>query len=155
MFPYDLYVKENGANYTLGNSKVEINLELVGVKLFNRSVINKKTGYVWTNNDDLMPICYIPGFDYTKATTVFSSGVKVNEDGREYAYGEWAFDDGSVKKFLTLSVYDNLPAVRSEVRLDGRLNCSENNYEVAIPDGVLDIGDKKRKLIFEYIPAVL
>lgn len=151
-YPYDLYATQSGNSFTLGNSKVEINLELVSGKLFNRSVINKKTGYVWSNSDDLMPICYIPGFNYANATVNFESLVKINEDGREYLAAVWNFNDGSVKKIFTLSLYDNLPAIRADVRLDGRLNCSQDSYAVAIPDGVLDINDRKRKLIFEYIP---
>lgn len=150
----DIKVTRNGNLFTLSNSKIEFNLELVGSKLFSRSLENKQTGYKWENHEDLLPTCYVPGFIYNGASVEFTAKEGVNEDGSNLVKATWTTKSQLATLYYTLTIYENLPAINAEMRLDGKVECNgENNFQDVLSEGVLDLNDKRKKLIFEYVPT--
>ena len=65
----NFYYNAINNNVIFGNNLIELNLEKVGGKVFLKNLKNKKTGYIFTNSEDNLPIVYIPGFDYENAET--------------------------------------------------------------------------------------
>lgn len=134
------YFTESENSIVFGNSLIELNLEKVGGKVFVKNLKNKKSGYIFTNKEDNLPIVYIPGFDYENASVTF-----------ENSCGDLdiTFTCEKASIFYTLSLYENLPVLSAKLRLDGHFDCHVKTTTELIPDGVLG---GKTVIMKEWIP---
>ncbi len=140
---------ENDNVFTLENDIIKCVFESVDGRLFTRSLLNKKSGYEWSNNEDSLPTVYVPGFNYSKCVVTFAKGKNYTESGEEYLYGEFVFKSERAKIIYTLSIYDNLPVINAKIKLSGTIECNEQSFKQNIPDGVLT---GKEAILNEYIP---
>lgn len=138
----DIYFNKTETGCIFGNSKIELQLEKVGGKVFIKNLKNKKTGYNFTNKEDNLPIVYIPGFDYENANVSF-------ENSPEKDKLLITFEEDDAKIFYTLSIYENLPVINAKVRLSGHFDCHVKTTDELIPDGVLG---GKTVIMKEWLP---
>ncbi len=120
-----------------GNSAIELTLEKLNGKVFLKNLNNKKTGYNFTNGEENLPIVYIPGFDYEKASVSFENIDNNCENGSKSSDLLITFKTDVASIFYTLSLYENLPVVSAKVRLSGHFDCHVKTTSALIPDGVL------------------
>lgn len=145
----DLYFKQLNNGCIFANSKVELLLESGNGKVFLKNLKDKTTNYNFTNNEDNLPIVYVPGFDYENSSVSFEAFDKTNEDGSFKGELLITFKTEKASIFYTLSLYENLPIINAKVSLDGHFDCNVKVTKELIPDGVLG---GKPVIMKEWIP---
>ena len=145
----DIYFNSLDSSKIFGNSKVEIELVCNNGKVFMKNLKNKKTGYVFTNNEDNLPLVYIPGFNYDNAEVLFDFAPAKCENNSDKGELKITFKTSDASIFYTLSLYENLPVISASVKLSGHFDCHVKTTKDLIPDGVLG---GKPVIMKEWIP---
>ena len=96
------------------NDYIKAEFEKVNGRLFTKSVLNKKSGYAWSNSEDSLPTVYLPGYNYSTCKITFTKGKNFAENGEEYGYGEFVFENEDAKITYVLSIYENLPVLNAK-----------------------------------------
>lgn len=143
------YFQKSKSGCVIGNTKIELTLEAVDGKIFNKKLLDKVNGKEFINDENVLPIIYIPGFDYETADISYNFFEETAENGSLVGVLDITLENSKATIFYTLKLYDDLPVINASVRLNGFFDCHVKVTSELIPDGVLG---GKQVIMKEWIP---
>ena len=131
----------DGQTLQLQNDLIYARFNLSDGVLVCETVINKQSGYEWKNSNGATFIS-VPHFPFNQASVTATQKIDDNDGLSEPSLlTQLAFSSPSATVYLRLSLYPNLPFIRSEIALSGKFGGVVN-----IADESNDGNENKKKV---------